>query len=183
MCNIRYCTLAGLTKAPKIGYTLYYNQPMTLLVHAAAGALIGQYANNPAIAFFYGILSHIILDAVPHGDSGLYKKYKNKEVSARKAMAGSIIDSICAIIFVLIFFNLDIAPSRLITSLAIVGSIIPDILIGFYELLEPKAPKVLRIIHRWHFKNHDFIAKKYDLSLKRGRMLQVIIFFILMRML
>src|SRR3989344_8593234 len=110
---------------------------MTLLVHAATGALIGQYTQNPTLAFFYGLLSHIILDAIPHGDSEIYQKYKNKEISSKKAMAITIIDAVLAIVFVLIFFALDINPSNLTSSMAIIGAIIPDIFIGFYELTCP----------------------------------------------
>ena len=127
---------------------------MLILIHAAAGAIIGQYAQNPVLAFFYGILSHIALDMMPHGDDHLYYRYKNKEISARKAMAASILDTIASVAFVLFFFNLESNPSNLITSMAILGAIIPDIFIGFYELLDPKCPQWLKIIHKWHFKNH-----------------------------
>ena len=105
------------------------------------------------------------------------------EVSAKKAIAGSIIDSICTIIFVLVFFNLDLNTSNLISSMAIAGAIVPDILIGFHEIAYPNPPKILRLIHRWHFKNHDLIAAKFDFSLKKGRMMQVVLFLILMKLL
>jgi len=156
---------------------------MTLLVHAATGALIGQYTQNPFLAFFYGLLSHIILDAIPHGDSEIYQKYKNKEISSKKAMAITIIDAVLAIVFVLIFFALDINPSNLTSSMAIIGAIIPDIFIGFYELTCPRPPKILQVIHRWHFKNHDFVAKKHDFTFKKGLAVQTIVFLILIKLL
>jgi len=73
----------------------------------------------------------------------------------KKAMAGMMLDAIASIVFVLIFFSLDIHKSTLVTSMAIFGAIIPDVMIGLYELLTPKVPKVLKTIHRWHFKNHE----------------------------
>ena len=155
---------------------------MTLLIHATTGALIGQYTGSPVLAFFYGLLSHIILDAIPHGDSKVYQKYKNKEITFKKAMAISIIDSICAIVFVLAFFAMDINPSNLASSMAIIGAIIPDIFIGFYELTCPHPPKILQVIHKWHFKNHDLVAKKYDFTFKKGLAFQTIIFLILVKL-
>ncbi|MFA5133242.1 MAG: hypothetical protein WC459_00315 [Patescibacteria group bacterium] len=154
---------------------------MNLLVHASAGAIVAQYTGNPIIALLYGVLSHIVLDMIPHGDSKLYVKYKNKELSLKKAAAKTILDSIAAIILTVVFFNLPLPASNLVLSMAIIGSILPDVLIGLFELFDPNAPKWLKIIHKWHFKNHDLIAKKYDLSIKNGLLLQIIVFLVLIR--
>jgi len=156
---------------------------MNLLVHASAGALIGQYTGNPYLAFFSGVMSHIILDIIPHGDSQLYKKYKSGELSTKKAMALTILDSIATIVFVLIFFSLEIHKSTIVTAMAIIGSVIPDVLMGFYELLSPKAPKWLETAHKWHFINHDYFAIKHDLSFKKGLLLQLIVFLVLIKIL
>lgn len=153
---------------------------MNLLVHTAAGVIVAQYTGSPFLAFFYGITSHILLDLVPHGDSLMYKRYKNKELSIKKAAAKTILDSIGSVILTIIFFNLDFTGPHLVLGMAIIGAIIPDVLIGLYELFEPKAPKLLKTVHKWHFRNHDLIAKKFDLSLKHGLLLQVIIFLLLM---
>lgn len=154
---------------------------MNLTVHAAAGAIVAQYTGNPILGFFYGLLSHIILDMVPHGDSAMYIKYKNKELSIRRAAAKTIIDAIGAIILAVVFFNLSLPSSNLVLSMAVIGAVIPDVFIGFYELSLPQTPKFLAIIHKWHFKNHDLIAKKFDLSVKQGLLFQIIIFLLLMR--
>jgi len=154
---------------------------MNLLVHAAAGTLVAQYTGNPFLAFLYGVISHIILDMVPHGDSKLYQKYKNKELSIKKAAAKTILDSISAIILTVVVFNLPLPSSNLVMSMAIIGSVIPDILIGFFELMSPNPPKFLKVVHKWHFHFHDMIAKKYDLSIKHGLLLQVLVFLLLMK--
>ncbi len=154
---------------------------MNLTVHVAAGAIVAQYTGNPFLAFFFGILSHIILDLIPHGDSAMYIKYKNKELSAKKAEAKTILDAILAIVLAVLFFNLSLPSSNLVLSMAIVGAVIPDVFIGLYELLLARAPKFLKVIHIWHFKNHDVIAKKFDLSVKQGLLLQIIIFLLLMQ--
>ena len=153
---------------------------MHLVVHATAGALVGQATGNPWLAFVYGILSHIILDMIPHGDSNLYKRYKNKEFSVKKAMANTILDSIAAIVFVIVVFNLGIYQTKLVTSMAILGAIIPDVMIGLYELFSPNPPKILKTIHKWHFINHDLIAKRRDFKWKSGKLLQLVVFLILL---
>ena len=56
---------------------------MFLTVHAPAGALLGVLFGNPFLAFIFGLVSHFILDAIPHGDREVgewlekkkYKKY------------------------------------------------------------------------------------------------------------
>lgn len=154
---------------------------MNLLVHTTAGVIVAQYTRNPLLGFLYGFLSHLILDMIPHGDSLMYKRYKNKELSVKKAAAKTVLDAIASIILAVIFFNINLPSSDWVLSMAIIGAVIPDVLIGLYELWEPRAPKILKTIHKWHFKNHDLIAKKFDLSLKHGLLLQVIIFLLLMR--
>ncbi|MFC1612259.1 hypothetical protein ACFL29_00190 [Patescibacteria group bacterium] len=156
---------------------------MNLLVHVSAGALVGQMTGSPILAFIYGILSHILLDLIPHGDNQLYQRYKRKEVSTKKVMAMTVLDSIACIVFVLIFLNLGLYDSKLVITMAMLGSVIPDIFIGFYELSLPNPPKILKIIHKWHFKNHDFFSDKRDLSFKNGLLLQLIIFLVLLKIL
>lgn len=156
---------------------------MNLLVHAGAGALIAQYTGSPTLAFIYGVLGHFFLDIIPHGDSQLYQRYKRKEVSPKKVMALTIIDAVTTVIFIVVYFNLDLYKSLLISSMAIVGSIIPDILIGFYEVLDPNAPRWLKFVHKWHFKNHDLIAQKWDFSLTGGLMMQALVFLLLIKIL
>lgn len=154
---------------------------MNLLVHTTAGVIVAQYTRNPLLGFFYGLISHLILDLIPHGDSAMYKKYKNKEISVKKAAAKTVLDAIISIVLAVIFFNVNLPSSDWILSWAIIGAVIPDVLIGLYEFMDPRAPKWLRIIHKWHFKNHDLIAKKFDLSLKHGLLFQTIVFLLLMQ--
>lgn len=154
---------------------------MNLLVHTTAGVIVAQYTRNPFLGFLYGFISHVILDLIPHGDSMMYKKYKNKEISVKKAAAKTVLDAVVSIVLVVIFFNINLPSSDWVLSLAIVGAVIPDILIGFHELLDPRAPKWLKIVHKWHFKNHDLIAKKFDFTLKHGLLFQTIVFLLLIQ--
>ena len=48
-------------------------------VHVFAGLAIGRQIANPIVAFIVGIISHIILDAIPHWDGDKGKKYEDRE--------------------------------------------------------------------------------------------------------
>ena len=41
---------------------------MFITVHAAAATALSRYATIPLLAFVLGLLSHFILDMIPHGD-------------------------------------------------------------------------------------------------------------------
>ena len=42
---------------------------MIVTVHVVAGGVIGELVGNPAAAFLLGIISHFILDSIPHFDN------------------------------------------------------------------------------------------------------------------
>ncbi|MDO8425775.1 MAG: hypothetical protein Q7T01_04690 [bacterium] len=44
---------------------------MFLTVHATAGAAVGALAGGPIGAFLLGVLSHAVIDIIPHGDEQL----------------------------------------------------------------------------------------------------------------
>ena len=45
---------------------------MTLTTHAAAGIVVAYWTGDPMLGFFAAILSHFILDMIPHGDEFIY---------------------------------------------------------------------------------------------------------------
>jgi hypothetical protein len=47
-------------------------------VHVFAGLAIGKQITNPLLAFIIGIISHVILDAVPHWDGGSKQAVSDK---------------------------------------------------------------------------------------------------------
>jgi len=48
---------------------------MFITVHAAAATVIGKNISSPIIAFLLGLLSHLILDLILHGDSKMGKRF------------------------------------------------------------------------------------------------------------
>src|SRR3989338_6826145 len=63
---------------------------MYLTIHAAAGALIGNYVNQSLIAFIFGLFSHFLLDLIPHNDGDIPTKGQTVK-SLRKLYFNKII--------------------------------------------------------------------------------------------
>ncbi len=129
---------------------------MTLTTHATLGALIGASIGNPAAAFAIGLLSHFLIDTIPHGDRELYAAHKSKR-GARRAYAFVTLDAIVAIIVVALMMATSVHAFGLGIALGILGSLSPDLLNGIYEAW---APKSLRWFHRLHFLFHDAISNR-----------------------
>lgn len=100
---------------------------MFLTVHAAAGILIGQQIHNPIIAFLVGLLSHFIVDMVPHGDEEL--KTWLKHGNSKKRIRNVILMDFTLALTISIFFINQITVSHVYSMItAIIGSTIPDFL-------------------------------------------------------
>jgi hypothetical protein len=84
-----------------------------------------------------------------------------------------MVDAVVAILFVLILANVkDITSVRNFTW-GIVGSVLPDLLVGVYELTKTKY---LHWFNRLHFFFHDFfIKRKGDVPLYYALMAQVVL--------
>ncbi|KKR03565.1 MAG: hypothetical protein UT32_C0048G0001 [Parcubacteria group bacterium GW2011_GWC2_39_14] len=149
---------------------------MFLVTHAAIGAAIGQATGNPILAALGGLASHFLLDAVPHGDLQLYKSYKSGQ-KVRRAIAKVTVDSIVTIIFVILLFNFRDFMHPGNVSLGIAFSVLPDALIGLYEI---HKTRFLTWFNQFHFFFHNYFVKKVgDVSYKYGMVLQIIILIML----
>lgn len=146
---------------------------MTLTTHATLGAVIGHATGNPVLAFIFGFISHFLIDMVPHGDTGIADNYKVKKVRRKQALAYVMVDAVVAILFVLIIANTrDIISVRNFTW-GIVGSVLPDLIVGVYEITHTKY---LLWFNRLHFFFHDFFVKrKGDVPLYYALMAQVVL--------
>mgnify|MGYP001612728838 CR=1 FL=1 len=119
---------------------------MFLLVHATAGMIIGQTVNNPSLAFLTGFITHFIFDLIPHGDSRLYKNYKNGEMKKR-AITSVTIDGILTILWVLFLSDAVSPEARRAITYGIAGSVLPDLLVGLGETFRNKWLKKFSNLH------------------------------------
>lgn len=136
------------------------------------GVLIGQNVPTPGLAFSLGVASHFMLDLVPHGDSQLYKNYKDGQ-AVKKSLAYVAVDSVVSI-GVLIFL-LETAPyaSRATMVAGVIGAIIPDVLVAIGEGMKTRP---LLWFQRLHIRIHDAIASRIgNIRLSYGIAMQVVV--------
>lgn len=146
---------------------------MTLTTHATLGAVIGHTVGTPGLAFIFGFISHFLIDMVPHGDTGLADNYKIHKKKRGTALAYVTIDAIVALLFVLLLANTRDIESMTAYSWGIIGGVLPDLLVGIYEVT--KTP-LLRWFNKLHFLFHDyFIKKKGDVPLYYALLAQVVL--------
>tara|TARA_B100001964_G_scaffold220336_1_gene263299 strand:+ start:366 stop:830 length:465 start_codon:yes stop_codon:yes gene_type:complete len=146
---------------------------MTLTTHATLGAVIGHATGNPALAFIFAFISHFLIDMIPHGDTGLADNYKIHKRNRKRAVAYVMVDAVVAIFFVLLLANTRDIVSMRTFSWGIVGGVLPDLIVGIYEIT--KTP-LLRWFNTLHFAFHDFFVKrKGDVPLYYAILAQVVL--------
>lgn len=146
---------------------------MTLTTHATIGAVIARAVGSPVLAFIFGFISHFLVDMIPHGDTGLSDNFRVYKRKRKQAVAYVLVDGVVAIFFVLILANTrDIESMRTFTW-GIVGGVLPDLIVGLYEIT--KAP-LLKWFNTIHFYFHDFfVRRKGDVPLYYALMAQVVL--------
>ena len=109
---------------------------MFLLTHAAVGGAVGVLTESSIIGFAGGIISHMILDAIPHEtekgffdkppeteeDKKRFKKYKFYPMLADITLLG--------IFFIFIILNIP-KESYLPFFAGITGGLLPDFVLSF----------------------------------------------------
>lgn len=158
---------------------------MFITVHAVAATIIGKSIPNPLLAFLIGVLSHFILDIIPHGDSQMGKKFwsqrlkflQDKGELKMMAVYGSIDSIVLAFFLMFLFKNFEFTRADNVIW-AMVGSIIPDITVLIYKL---KDFRIIKWFFNLHNKNHNLLVNKinFDVPLQYGVLMQIIILTIL----
>ena len=130
---------------------------MFLTVHATTGILIGQYTGNIWLGFFGGLISHFMLDIIPHGDSTLISgefSFTEKQVSLLKKL--TLIDVLVMTVLVLFLYWQNLISLSLPVLAGIAGGIFPDFLDGIYFLTRHTR---LKKYHSFHYNFHFILAK------------------------
>jgi hypothetical protein len=155
---------------------------MTLTTHTAMGAVIGQMSGNPFLAFLLGFFIHLLIDIIPHGDTTMAKNFRVYGHKRKRAVAYVFIDAICAIFFLLFIFNGKPFLSTQTVTWAIVGSVLPDLLVGLYDFTKTKY---LRWFFHLHFFFHNYLVNRRgkDVPLKYALLIQFVFVLYLQSML
>lgn len=108
--------------------------------------------------FVTAVLSHLALDAIPHGDTGIghwVHSSPDRKTKLSRLLPMSIADQLIALIVFLVLLRspaFTAIPLPLLLAGA-VGSVFPDYLTGLRDLCK-KAPPWLETLHRLHDRCH-----------------------------
>lgn len=143
---------------------------MYLTVHGTTAMLITKIIPNPFLAFLLSLLSHFVLDFIPHGDEHLLKKHFTRGQVMRRVLGAATLDGIILLGFVSIF--LWVGPTISLTTFfwSLVGALIPDILQGLYFATEWKG---LKAFQDFHLGIHN--VTKHPLNWHQGMMVQCLV--------
>lgn len=151
-------------------------------VHASAGILIARFTPNPATAFALALVSHFLIDAIPHGDESPDAPNLQRPVS--RFIAVVFLDSSVAVaaILILIFSGHTPPADRLIAG--VVGSITPDGLWGLEYVLNHRRWRwrwlwpALTKVNGWHVQLH--VKPSRDVRFAAGLGIQFVLLLALM---
>jgi hypothetical protein len=134
---------------------------MTTTTHTAIGAVIGTLVGTPILGFVVGVISHYLVDTIPHGDMHMREaNHLVNKTNERRAHVFVVADIALAITLVVVLGSIlpnNITQSSLYAA-SIFGSILPDVLVGLNDLV--KSPAGRRHTH-FHFIFHDFFCRKF----------------------
>lgn len=154
---------------------------MTITTHATVGTLIGYFIGNPVAGFILGIISHYALDLIPHGDHKINVEYRKTKKRIKRAVAYGSIDTVAAIFLILWLVNWKDFANMQAISWAIVGAVLPDLMVGLYDFTKSKY---LAPFSKLHFFFHDyFIKKRGDIPLRYALGYQAVLIIILIQFL
>jgi len=131
---------------------------MLLTPHAAVGAAIGASTENIPLIIILGILSHFLLDAIPHFDWGTWHFYEpdfKLETKDYVLLAG---DVILASSFVLwVWSNYHSVNMMIGTFSAVLVDLIDNVPFWKHQVRKTVFGKIL---HFWHRKLHFLLKPK-----------------------
>lgn len=161
---------------------------MFLSTHALAGIIISQHVHSVPLGFGLALLSHYVLDMIPHGDERLGSWVKEKFL--RRFALTFLTDVGFLALFVITVHVTGDWPSPNVALAAIAGAVLPDLIWAAYDgyrmlLIKhfPRATKIIQDVtrlesffnhherlHRWF---HAFIEKR--LTFKVGLAVQAVL--------
>lgn len=119
--------------------------------HLLAGAAIGSTVGGPATAFAFGLLSHLLLDMVPHADSDLFDTPGQGKITKAEYIPVALDIALGAVSVAYFAFSQNHISENVMAGA--LGAITPDMvsLVPFWSPTLIKVPlfKQLHQLHMW----------------------------------
>jgi hypothetical protein len=149
---------------------------MFLLIHALVGGTIGLYFHSAALIILIGILSHFLLDTVPHCDVGFdrehFKIYSEAKFKKNTVYLALLDIAVTGVFILILHYHFHIPH----ITLGAFAAIIPDLAsIGYFTRLKHKA-KYKRYLHF-----HNNLQR--DAGFISGILTQLAVFIVFMKIL
>lgn len=149
---------------------------MFLTVHATAGVIIGQATGNIWLALIAGIVSHFILDIIPHGDQNLVDKNKKSKPKIRDLNKNELhllrniglIDAMTTLWLMNMLYFSGLVPFTFPIMFGVIGGLLPDAINASYIFFKIKW---LKLYNKIHFNLH-FFWNNFTVNFKTGLVIQ-----------
>lgn len=132
---------------------------MNLSTHIAVGAAVGYLSKNPALGFFAGLISHHLIDQIPHTDGGSFDVDVKDFAKDKRILTIVSLDLIVILILGLFIFTIHAVNWAIIFGA--IGAALPDLVdnMPFWSpFLRKKIP--FNFYHRFHEFFHFTITDK-----------------------
>ena len=150
---------------------------MYLTVHMVSGLLIGNQIGNPWLAFLMGVISHFVLDAIPH-DIRELNEWQNRDNNKKKQAIEGYFDAFFILLLTIFLLSINKLSLGQTTVSALVGVFMPDLLWIMPWVFNYKN-KWLEKYENFHLTVHKLIYKKIYITAWIAIPLQLAFFLIL----
>ncbi|GEM_PF-6117557 len=144
---------------------------MYLTVHAAAGLAIARLSPHPVLTFVLALASHLVLDAIPHGDEHLAPAHFAWAHKVRRLVGAAVVDALVLTGFLAIYLWVTPIDSGINLAAGVSGALLPDAVEGVYLITRARG---LESFDRFHVYIQSFAGSKIDWA--HGMFVQVMTF-------
>lgn len=130
---------------------------MLELVHAATGGMIALKIGHPLISLPLAVLSHFILDLLPHWNPNLTKEKKNKNKISKKTILIIFFDCLIGLVLGLKIASLALPDTKraIFVIFGCLAGILPDLIEAPYFFFNKNFPFLKGLIsfqnkHQWN---------------------------------
>lgn len=125
---------------------------------------------------------------IPHGDEAMLEGYESG-LAKKRAILYVTIDAVATLILIGVFFWKKEFFHPANAAMGIAGGILPDLLVGIFEISRPTSRRwlgrQLARFQRFHVRNHHFLIgrlpQERDIPLRYGLMIQLLALIALMK--